>query len=303
MLIDSHCHIQSSEFYPDTREEVYKRAIEADVQMIVVGTSEVDSQEAVEFAAAYEGVWAVVGVHPHETKDGWQRVQWILDDYLPHQATLRRDSTTDHSLQSAKLANAQTFSPGQEATVALSGNTDNVAGNQSPKTTPKIVGIGEIGLDYFYEHSPREVQIRALEEQLQWAVEYNLPVSFHVREAYEDFWPVFDNFTGVRGVLHSFTDTAETLEKALGKGLYIGVNGISTFTKNEAQKQMFRAIPLERLLLETDAPFLTPHPFRGRINEPVFVREVAKHQADARDVALESVIAAATANTKALFAL
>ena len=299
MLIDSHCHIQSSEFYHDNREEVYKRAIEADVQMIVVGTSEADSQEAVEFAAAHDGVWAVVGVHPHETKDGWQRVKAILADYLPKQASFRHDSAPSNSLRPAELATLKQSSLGQELLGASSGQTDNVLDKQPAK----IVGIGEIGLDYFYEHSPREVQIRALEEQLQWAVEYNLPVSFHVREAYEDFWPVFDNFTGLRGVLHSFTDTAETLEKALGKGLYIGVNGISTFTKNEAQKQMFRAVPLERLLLETDAPFLTPHPFRGRINEPVFVREVAKHQADARDVALESVITAATANTYTLFTL
>lgn len=250
MLVDSHCHIQSSEFYPENREEVYRRAIDADVQMVVVGTSEADSVEAVEFAALHDGVWAVVGVHPHDTKQGWKNIEALLK-----------------------------------------------------QKSDKLVGVGEIGLDYYYNNSPREVQIRALEEQLQWAIDYNLPVSFHVREAYDDFWPIFDNFTGVRGVLHCFTDTAATLEKALGKGLYIGVNGISTFTKDETQQAMFAAIPLEKMLLETDAPFLTPKPFRGRINEPTYVREVAKYQAEARGLTAADISGATTANTRALFGL
>lgn len=250
MLIDSHCHIHDPEFFPDNREEIYKRAIQANVQMIVVSTSEKDAPRAVDFASKHGGTWALVGAHPHDTKNGWKSIEGLL--------------------------------------------------KEKPE---KLVGIGEIGLDYFYDNSPRDVQIRALEEQLQWAVEYGLPVSFHVREAYADFWPVFDNFSGVRGVLHCFTDTVEALEKALARGLYIGVNGISTFTKDPAQQAMFAAIPLEKILLETDAPFLTPSPFRGKINEPVYVVEVAKHQADAKNVSLEAVISATTKNTQALFAL
>ncbi len=250
MLIDSHCHIHDVQFYPDNQEEVYKRAIEANVEMILVGTSEDDAKAAVEFAASHEGMWAVVGVHPHDTKSGWQAVAALLKE-----------------------------------------------------KSEKLVGIGEIGLDYHYDNSPREVQIRALEEQLQWAVDYNLPVSFHVREAYEDFWPVFDNFTGVRGVLHCFTDTQATLESALTRGLFIGVNGISTFTKDTLQQAMFAQVPLSHMLLETDAPFLTPSPFRGTINEPVNVVEVAKHQAKVKNLSLDTVVAATTANTQNLFAL
>lgn len=250
MLIDSHCHIHDLNFFPENREEVYARAVQGGVKMLLVGTSEKDSREAVAFAANHEGTWAVVGVHPHETKNGWQDIKRI-----------------------------------------------------AAEKPEKLVGIGEIGLDYFHEHSPRETQIRALEEQLQWAIDYNLPVSFHVREAYDDFWPVFDNFSGIKGVLHSFTDTRATLEKALGKGLYIGVNGISTFTKDKKQQDMFAQIPLDRLMLETDAPFLTPSPFRGKVNEPVFVGEVAKHQAEVRNLPLGTIIAAANANTHALFAL
>lgn len=168
---------------------------------------------------------------------------------------------------------------------------------------PKIVGIGEIGLDYFYGYSPRETQIEALEQQIDLALKYNLPISFHVREAFDDFWPIFDNFHGIRGVLHSFTDSAVNLGQGLKRGLYVGVNGISTFTRDEAQKVVFASIPLDRLLFETDAPFLTPVPFRGKINEPAFVRNVAEHWVDVKGVSLDDIATATTANARNLFKL
>ena len=167
----------------------------------------------------------------------------------------------------------------------------------------KLVAIGEIGLDYHYTNSPPAAQQRALEEQMQLAVQYSLPVSFHVREAFDDFWPILANFPNVRGVLHSFTDTAQNAERAVARGLYIGVNGISTFTKSRAQQAMFARIPLERLLLETDAPFLTPVPFRGRVNMPSLVREVAQYHATARGIPFEEIAAASTANAQNLFSI
>jgi len=167
----------------------------------------------------------------------------------------------------------------------------------------KLVGIGEIGLDYFYTNSPRDMQIKSFEQQLQWALDYSLPVSFHVREAFDDFWPIFRNFSGIRGVLHSFTDTSENMEMAVSSGLYIGVNGISTFTKDEAQKMMFDAIPIEKMLLETDAPFLTPAPNRGKVNEPAFVRHVAEYHAKRRGVELEHLARVTSANAYTLFSL
>ncbi len=250
MLIDSHCHIHDTQFYPEDRDEVYAQAHRAEVGMIVVGTSERDSHDAVEFARQRENVWAVVGVHPHDAKDGWGEIAEIIAKKHEH-----------------------------------------------------VVGIGEIGLDYFYNNSPREVQIRALEEQLQLAQDYKLPVSFHVRSAFDDFWPIYDNFSAIRGVLHSFTDTAATLEKGLSRGLYIGVNGISTFTRDVAQQEMFASIPLERVLLETDAPFLTPVPHRGKINSPAFVTLVAEHIAHTHNCAYDDVARVTTANARALFAL
>ena len=166
-----------------------------------------------------------------------------------------------------------------------------------------IVGIGEIGLDYFYDHSPRDVQIERLREQLQIASDYNLPVSFHVREAFGDFWPILDEFSSITGVMHSFTDTKENADEALKRGLFIGVNGISTFTKDESQQQLFAALPLEKIVLETDAPFLTPKPFRGKMNLPAYVGRVAEHQAMLKNVSPTDVARTTTANAKSIFGI
>jgi TatD DNase family protein len=165
---------------------------------------------------------------------------------------------------------------------------------------PKVIAVGETGLDYFYNHSPKEAQIEVLKFQLQLAVEHNLPVSFHVREALDDFWPIFDEFPGLRGVLHSFTDNAANLEKALERGLYIGVNGIATFA-SEAQRVIYRTIPQQSLLLETDAPFLTPVPYRGKVCESKHVRVTAEFLSDLRGEPLQQLALATTANARKLF--
>src|SRR6185369_15492805 len=121
---------------------------------------------------------------------------------------------------------------------------------------PKVVAVGECGLDYFYEHSPKEAQITVLKAQIELALEHNLPLSFHVREAFDDFWPIFDSYrgAGLRGVLHSYTDNLANLEQAVKRGLHFGVNGIATFARDEQQLAMYKAIPKELLVLETDAP-------------------------------------------------
>lgn len=172
---------------------------------------------------------------------------------------------------------------------------------QTAERGGKIVAIGECGLDYFYTHSPREAQIAMLEAQLDLATRYNLPVIFHVREAFEDFWPIFDRFQGLRGVLHSFTDNVSNLEYGLARGLYVGVNGISTFTKDEEQRQMFASIPVDRLVFETDAPFLTPIPHRGIVNEPAFVTFVAHHIANLQAINLEELSRVTEQNATTLF--
>lgn len=268
-LIDTHCHIHEMEFFKDAslQEAAYARAIEAGVAIVCVATSEKASQEAIDFTARHDQTWAVLGVHPHEAKDGCAAIGEMLKKELP------RSTSASRELQ------------GEEG------------------TPHKIIGIGEIGLDYYYNNSPRDAQIAALEQQLQWAVDYELPVSFHVREAFQDFWPIFDNFPGIRGVLHSFTDTQANLEAGFSRGLYVGVNGISTFTKDPVQQRMFTTIPLEKMVLETDAPFLTPAPLRGKMNEPSYVGRVAEHAAALRGVSVSTVSRITTDNARRLFVI
>jgi TatD DNase family protein len=167
---------------------------------------------------------------------------------------------------------------------------------------PKVIAIGECGLDYYYEHSPKEAQVSVLKFQLQLAKDNDLPVIFHVREAFNDFWPIYDQYK-LKGVLHSFTDNKENLQKAVERGLYIGVNGIASFIKQPGQLEMYKNIPLEHLLLETDAPFLTPTPYRGTINEPKQTRVVGEFVADLRSENFASLAAATTSNAHELFGI
>ena len=174
-------------------------------------------------------------------------------------------------------------------------------------SAPKVVAVGECGLDYFYGHSPRADQFTILKYQIELALKLNLPLIFHVREAFDDFWPIFDSYhtsgQKVRGVVHSFTDNRANLDKALERGLYIGVNGIATFAKNPAQLEVYRSIPLSNLLLETDAPYLTPTPYRGSINEPRHVLTVANFLTELRNEDFSTFATATTGNAQTLFSL
>ena len=168
---------------------------------------------------------------------------------------------------------------------------------------PKVVAIGECGLDFFYNHSDKADQIAVLHQQLALAQAHDLPVIFHVREAFEAFWPIFDQYAGLRGVLHSFTDSRQNMDQAVSRGLCIGVNGIATFTKQVDQLAMYAAIPAANLLLETDAPFLTPTPYRGNVNEPKHVVTVAKFLSHLHNVELSELATATTNNANKLFSI
>ena len=168
---------------------------------------------------------------------------------------------------------------------------------------PKVVAIGEIGLDYHYNHSPKEDQLALLKFQLDIAMEHNLPVIFHVRDAFDDFWPVFDTYKDIRGVIHSFSSGVDDMQAIVSRGLYVGLNGIMTFTKQADQLAAAKQIPLKNLLLETDAPFLTPAPFRGKIGESKYVRTTGEFLAALREESLETLAAATTTNAKDLFKL
>lgn len=157
------------------------------------------------------------------------------------------------------------------------------------------VAIGEVGLDYHYEGYDREAQIRLFEQMLQLAVDNDLPVSFHIREAFADFFPVVENFPSVRGVVHSFTDSKKVLKRILNETeFYIGVNGLATYSTLPTP-------PLERTLLETDAPFLAPIPHRGGTNEPAYTADIAKWLAEKLEISVDEVTDRTTYNCKKLF--
>ena len=157
------------------------------------------------------------------------------------------------------------------------------------------IAIGEVGLDYHYEGYDRGKQIKLFEEMLQLAQDNNLPLSFHVREAFDDFFPIIKNFPEARGVVHSFSDNKKNLKRILTEtGFYVGVNGMATYSTLPTP-------PLERALLETDAPFLTPKPFRGIINESGYIPEIARWLSEKLAVSFEEVERETTKNAEKLF--
>jgi TatD DNase family protein len=168
----------------------------------------------------------------------------------------------------------------------------------------RIVAIGEIGLDYYYDHADRSVQRRAFEQQLQTAIELNLPVVIHTREADDDTRDILKNVSGQllrKGVIHSFTSSMALAEFCLAEGFMLGFNGIVTFNRADNVRKIVAATPVQQLLLETDAPYLTPVPYRGRSNAPYYLPFVAETVATIKELPVEDLIAQASANSRALF--
>jgi TatD family hydrolase len=314
----------------DADELMARAAAQGVTRLICVGTTAEDSRRAIEFVQTRANAWASIGLHPHEAK--------YLKDSIP---VLRSLLANDRLQNSEAPSGPEGFASSLRGPVktplplARSGYTarpqrsedewggalrDEARGVVLAKSHPsgpvleasassaaaslaerKIVAIGECGLDYFYNHSNKKDQAKALRAQLELAVGHNLPVIFHVREAFDDFWPIFDSYKGLHGVLHSYTDNQANLQKALERDLFIGANGIMTFTKEQQQLEVAKAVPLEKLLLETDAPFLTPVPFRGRVNEPAHVRLVADFLAHLRGEPLAELANQTSANAQTLF--
>jgi TatD DNase family protein len=252
-FVDSHCHLQFDD-YEDVSKVINQAKVVGVSRLICVGTSLADSQNAVDIAAAHEGVWASVGSHPHEAS------AFLADP------------------QSPKILNKLSI-------------------------LPNVVAVGETGLDYYKNYSPRQEQKKALSLQIGAVSDSGLPFIFHIRDAWDDFWPIFDSFSGLRGVVHSFSAHQKQLEQILARGLYVGLNGIMTFTTDKMQLEAAKQVPLDRLLLETDAPFLTPKPFRGETCEPKHVKTVAEFLAGLRQEPLEELASATTSNAVKLFNL
>ena len=241
MLIDSHCHLHDREFFDEKQaEEMIDRAHKNGVEKIIcIGTSHDDSLAARDFANVHDGVYWTYGIHPSESARG--------------DIALSRSIFPDGG--NTERPRPVTTGPRERS--------------EKEHISSSLVAIGEVGLDYHYEGYSRDAQIRLFEQMLQLAKDHDLPLSFHVREAFDDFFAVVENFPKIKGVVHSFSDNKKNLKRILNEtDFYVGVNGMATYSTLPTP-------PLERILLETDAPFLTPVPFRGIINEPAYIRNIA----------------------------
>ena len=268
-LTDTHCHLDLEQFDSD-RGAVIQRAKNAGLSRILVPSLTVTSSRViVKLAESHPMLYAAVGVHPNEA-ESW-------------------DGQTIPALK--ELA----------------------AGSL------KVVAIGEVGLDYYWNKSPHEEQISILREQLSLAAELELPVVIHSREkedadhgeCAEDLIKILEEWvSGLRptndalaqppGVLHSFSGSIETAKRALALGFYIGVTGPVTYKNAERKRQVIASLPLERLLIETDAPYLTPEPQRGKRNEPAFVSHIADKIAEIKSRTPQEVAGATTENAARL---
>jgi TatD DNase family protein len=167
----------------------------------------------------------------------------------------------------------------------------------------RIVAIGEIGLDFHYDHSPRDVQREVFRAQVRLARDVGLPVIIHTREADDETATLLEEEAAGEGVIHCFTGGHDLARRALALGFYVSFSGILAFPRSDVIQEVARTMPLDRLLVETDSPFLAPPPHRGKRNEPAFVVEVARKVAGLRGIPVEEVGRAAAANCRRLFGL
>lgn len=278
-LIDTHCHLHFPPYKEDL-SEVLGRLHEKQIWGITIGTSLQNSEQGIAFAEAHEHIWATVGLHPEH----------FTSDFHDEQEGEVHEQTLDFE---------------RLRTLA--------------RSSSKVVGIGETGLDYFRIDEGRDAtEARRLQEEsflqhLQVAAELDLPLIIHCRDALTRLAELLQqeqkNGRFVRAVVHSFTGTWEEAKPLLTLGCFIAVNGIATFPLRKTQlpehaiDRTIEQIPFDRLLLETDSPYLAPMPYRGKRNEPAWVEEVAKHVARVRGITIEEVATQTTQNAKTLFRL
>ena len=169
------------------------------------------------------------------------------------------------------------------------------------KQNPKIKAIGEIGLDYHYEDIPREIQQKAFRMQMELARELNLPVIVHEREAHEDGMKIVEEFPEVTGVFHCYSGSAEMAKWLIKRGWYIGFTGVLTFKNARKAIEVASTIPLDRIVLETDCPYMSPEPFRGRRNDPGKLYRMAEKLAELRGLSVEEIHTITMENGKRLY--
>jgi len=247
--VDSHCHVHD-ERIPDGTAAAVAAAAEAGVTTLVsVGCDRATSLAAIAAAAEHPGVYATVGLHPHDAVNGVDTIADLFD-------------------------------------------------------VDGIVAVGECGLDYYYDHSPREIQQRVFAEQIAIANDRDLPLVIHTRDAWDDTFAVLAE-TGVptRTIFHCFTGGPDEARRALEIGALLSFSGIVTFKGAPDVQAAATLCPLDRMLVETDSPYLAPVPHRGKPNHPAWVPHVGQHIADLRDMAVADVAIGTTKNARRVFAI
>jgi TatD DNase family protein len=273
MLIDTHAHLNFAAFKDDFTETI-KRSIDSDTWMINVGSQLSTSQEAVEIASQYEkGVYAAIGLHPIHLET--QVRKEIIDEKEEFEFTSREEK----------------FNPE---------NYRKMAGNQ------KVVAIGETGLDYFHDKNNKEKQKEVFRQQIKLAVELDLPIIVHCREANGDVIEILKEAKKIykeklRGVVHCFSGDLSEAKEYIALDFLLGFNGIITFTRD--YDKVLLEIGLEHAVVETDCPYLTPPPHRGKRNEPAYVKHVAEKIANLKGISVKEVAQKTTENAKKLFNL
>lgn len=252
MFIDTHIHLDDERFQEDL-EEVLARAQAARVSYLInVGYDLPSSRRSVGLADTYSHIYAVVGMHPHDSKE----------------------------------AAEETYNELRE-----------LAKNK------KVVALGEMGLDYYWDNSPRDIQQQVFRQQIRLAKELKLPIVIHDRDAHGDIMQILreEQAQEVGGVLHCFSGSKEMAEICLKMNFYLSFGGPLTFKNARKLVEVVQNIPLDRILIETDCPYLTPHPFRGKRNEPSNVVLVAEKIADLRNETIEKIGEITTENARKVF--
>ena len=258
MIINTHSHIYDEAFDAD-REEVFQRALEAGVKMLILPNC--DEKSIAPMMRFYEkhsdNVRVMMGLHPDEVKEDYKEKLGVIENEVP------RCARNDNGV---------------------------------------LVGIGEVGLDFYWDDTFKKEQIEVLSEQLHWAKDLGLPVSIHTRNAFHDMFKVLDHEQDGRlaGVMHCFNGTLDEAKTALSYGFHLGLGGVITY-KNCGVKEFLGDIPMEKIVLETDDPYLPPVPYRGQRNEPAFIVKTAEKVAEIYNVTTEEICKITTENAIKLF--
>ena len=274
-MIDSHAHL-AEEAYDEDRAEVLTRASEAGIDsVIVIGYDAPSCHRAIEVVREF-------GVEKGQERDSVTESR-------------RRGASKSHGVQLFATA-------GVAPHHVLETNESDLASVRNMLSEEVVVAVGEIGLDYHYDMPP-DKQRELFAHQLEWAVEFQLPVVIHSREAEDDVLSSLQEKKCSRGVIHCFTEGPNMARGAVKLGFYVSFAGILTFKNAHELRAIAAEVPLERILIETDSPFLAPVPYRGKRNEPAFVVEVARAIAELHGISLEEVGRITSENTRRLFLL